>query len=393
MATNSVLTFCDYYIPGFKAGGPIKSVTSIVEILGDEFSFHVITSARDLGSPFHYPNVALREWVSVGKAQVFYTPSGRLAWKELKALLAGDWASIYLNSFFSPNTILTLLALRVMGKKVPVLLAPRGEFSPGALQLKRLKKMIFLAFVKRVGLYAAVYWHASTLREQAEIGAHFPLHAGRPSGRGEFFVAGNLSTQQPNAVGRTLDKAPGSLRVAFLSRVARKKNLHYAIEVLGKLDGRIEFDVWGPLEDESYWQECQALIDRSPADLKISHMGAIESSEVVPKLGEYHLFLFPTLGENFGHAILEALTAGCAILISDTTPWRGLQEKGCGWDLPLSEPGAFVAALTEAVNWDAAKFAEVSAAARATAEAYLVQPENLAANRHMFATVCGQSGS
>ena len=55
-------------------------------------------------------------------------------------------------------------------------------------------------------------------------------------------------------------------------------------------------------------------------------------------LGKHHVFLFPTLGENFGQVILEAMTAGCAILISDATPWRGLQEKGYGWELPLAQP-------------------------------------------------------
>jgi glycosyltransferase involved in cell wall biosynthesis len=123
----------------------------------------------------------------------------------------------------------------------------------------------------------------------------------------------------------------------------------------------------------------------------VTQKGSIESKEVVTMLGKYHVFLFPTLGENFGHVILEAMTAGCAILISDATPWRGLQEKGYGWELPLSRPESFVAALNEAVRWDAARFAEVSAAARTAAAAYLEHAGNVEANRNMFAAMVNLS--
>ena len=58
-------------------------------------------------------------------------------------------------------------------------------------------------------------------------------------------------------------------------------------------------------------------------------------------------FALATQGENYGVAILEAFDAGLPVLISDTTPWRGLQETGCGWDLPPSDTGGWVEALTE----------------------------------------------
>ena len=59
------------------------------------------------------------------------------------------------------------------------------------------------------------------------------------------------------------------------------------------------------------------------------------------------LLFLPTAGENFGHAIQEALAAGCPVLISDRTRWRDLAPKGVGWDLPLSAPDRFVAVLRE----------------------------------------------
>ena len=52
-------------------------------------------------------------------------------------------------------------------------------------------------------------------------------------------------------------------------------------------------------------------------------------------LFEYHFFILPTLGENFGHVFIEALAAGCPLIISNRTPWLELEKKGIGWDIPL----------------------------------------------------------
>ncbi len=57
------------------------------------------------------------------------------------------------------------------------------------------------------------------------------------------------------------------------------------------------------------------------------------------------LFLLPTAGENFGHAIFEALSSGVPALISDQTPWRGLAEAKAGFDLALAEPDRWVDAI------------------------------------------------
>jgi len=264
-----ILVFSDYYLPGYKAGGPIKSIASIVEMLGDDFSFYVVTSAKDLGELQRYEGIKLGEWVKVGKGHVFYTDSGLPPWNDLMKLLSGNWSCVYLNSFFSSHTIKVLLALGMLRNKTPVLLAPRGEFSPGALNLKRRKKQCYLAVARLMGYYDRVCWHASTPREQSEISAYFPLPPDSRRGPGRFFVAGNLSTNPGGVANPLPEKQSGQLRVAFLSRVARKKNLHYALKVLSEASGSIAFDIWGPLEDQAYWHECQAIIETAPTTLQV----------------------------------------------------------------------------------------------------------------------------
>jgi glycosyltransferase involved in cell wall biosynthesis len=65
-----------------------------------------------------------------------------------------------------------------------------------------------------------------------------------------------------------------------------------------------------------------------------------------------HIFALPTTGENFGHAIFEALAAGRPVLISDQTPWRHLRQAEAGWDIPLNASAEFRNAILAALDWD-----------------------------------------
>jgi len=61
----------------------------------------------------------------------------------------------------------------------------------------------------------------------------------------------------------------------------------------------------------------------------------VPHEQVITTFSGYDFAIFPTLGENFGHAIAEALHADCPVLIFDRTPWWGLQAAGAAWDTPL----------------------------------------------------------
>ena len=40
-----VLILCDWYEPGYKAGGPIQSITNLIIALENKYTFKVVTSA------------------------------------------------------------------------------------------------------------------------------------------------------------------------------------------------------------------------------------------------------------------------------------------------------------------------------------------------------------
>jgi glycosyltransferase involved in cell wall biosynthesis len=84
----------------------------------------------------------------------------------------------------------------------------------------------------------------------------------------------------------------------------------------------------------------------------VNFAGEVANKNVPSFLAVNHIFALPTSGENFGHAIFEALAHGKPVLVSDQTPWRGLEPKTAGWDLPLDQPAAFENAIRQAVGFN-----------------------------------------
>ena len=179
-------------------------------------------------------------------------------------------------------------------------------------------------------------------------------------------------------------KQAGQLRVVFVSRISPKKNLLSALGMLQSLSGDVFFDIYGPLEDADYWNQCKKVIGTLPSNVLVKYKGMVEHENVGRVFCEHNLFLFPTLGENYGHVICEALSAGCPVLISDQPPWRDLQQQGVGWDIPLEETERFRAVLQQCVDADEEWYAALVARATEYARLAASDPAILEENRKMF---------
>ena len=353
-----VAILVEHYLPGFRSGGPLRSIAALVDQLGDGIDFYVISRDRDAGTDRPYPDVQSNSWQPVGKARVRYLAPHQIGVRAiLEAIGDVDPHAIYLNSFFSPLSLRLLIARRIgsLGT-IPVLLAPRGELSPGALRLKALKKRCYLRFAALTRLHADVVFHASTERERDEIARVLRPRESPRIARNPVALGGWT------AVPRV--KVSGVARFIFVSRIAKKKNVHLAIEHLRTLKGSIAFDIYGPVDDHAYWRECVASIDRLPANVKVTYHGAITHDAVGGVLSNHHFFLFPTAGENFGHAIVEALLAGCPVITSDQTPWTGLSTRRAGWELPLGDHDRWRDVLQQCVDMSDDAYADTSVRSR-----------------------------
>lgn len=340
-----ILTFVGCYLPGFKAGGPIQTISNMVDRLGDEFDFKIVTSDRDLGDLTPYESVVINSFVSVGKAKVFYASPEMMRLRNLKHLINEiHYDILYLNSFFSYSFTIKPLILRRLKKlpNKPVIVAPRGEFSEGAIKRKWskwVKKRAYLAFVKANKLYYGITWQASSEYEEQDIRRWFGDSA-------IVQIAPNLTPfnreKNQELFKNRRKKEKDLLKIIFLSRISPKKNLDGALRVLEKVRGCVEMNIYGPLNDEAYWEKCREIIDKMPNNVSITYKGSVPHEEVAKIMSEHDLFFFPTHGENFGHVIYEALSVGTPVLISDRTPWKSLEKYSAGWEFPLEDEEGFV---------------------------------------------------
>jgi len=387
----AVLVVVGHYLPGFKAGGILRSVCNLVDHLHDRFSFFVLTRDRDFGDAAPYADVETGRWTTVGPAQVYYLPPDACgAAGIVRVVNSRPFALVYLNSFFEPMCVHVLTGM-LLGRvpRVPTVLAPRGEFAWASLRIKYAKKLVYMVLARATGLFRGVVWHAANDDEAAEIGR--VLHAKA----GTIRVAPDLPSVLPDevparvAVADAADDAPRGLRVVFLSRVSPEKNLDLAIQALCRVRSEVCFDIIGPLENEEYWKSCTRLLASLPAHVRARHLGTIRPEQVVGTLAGYDLMLFPSGGESFGHVIAESMLAGTPVLTSTATPWRDLESQGLGWTLPLSDLDAFARVIDEVAVMPLAARAARRAHASGVARRLLAGTESREAHVRLFEAALG----
>lgn len=331
---KDILIIMGRYLPGYKDGGPVRSIKNLVDYLGEEYNFKILTCDRDHGDTEPYPNIRVNDWNRVGNADVYYVAPGGFTRKVIIDL-ANKSDLVYICGCFSDYSINTLIANRLGKIKVPVVVAAMGLFSPMEFRLKYKKKKLFTTVFNILGMFKKIYWSATSEMEITEICQQVWAK------KEQFFIAEDLPRRVDNT--RIIkEKQSGTLNVVWISRIAPKKNLLGAIQILQKVKAIVNFTIYGPIHDEQYWNECKKELERLPGNIKWEWKGNVDSEHVVDTLKPHHVFLFPTFGENFGHVIQEALSAGCPCVISDQTPWKDLETQCVGYVFSLDDLMPFV---------------------------------------------------
>lgn len=344
-----ILCIVDYYLPGFKGGGPIRTVANMVEQLSDDFEFMILTRDRDLGDECCYPDVVSDAWTDCGQARVYYASPNNFGMFGLLRVLKGtSFDVLYLNSFFSAKGSIFPLLLRKFGlfKAVPVVVAPRGEFSLGAIGLKSQKKSFYVRFAKIFGIYnGQLRWQASSEYEREDIQRVMGV-----SNKDVAIAADLLLMSESDAQKKFLVEKDHNnnftLNVAFVSRISPKKNLKFLVDLLSSVQSNLLLNIYGPSEDEEYWGLCQRKIEMLPSNISVKYHGGISSDMVGAAFSDNDLFVFPTLGENFGHVIFESVRVGTPVLVSEKTPWAASGDYGLTV-LPLDKKQLWVDKIEE----------------------------------------------
>lgn len=328
-----IFVFTSGYFPSQKRGGPVTSLYNFSENLGDSLDIDVVCSNHDFKEKQPMPGIK-PGFNPVGKANVLYIPDNLRTIPYFRSLISERKPDcLYMSSIF--NFRLNYPLLRIIKKdKIPAVYAPRGELSDKALSMKSFKKKVFLFLMKRSKLYNNVYFQATSEGERRDI----ITKLGIPEEK--IFTLSNLPVVPYERT--VFDKEPGSLKIVFISRIHKSKNLHLALEFACRLSGNIIFDIYGPIEHKDYWAKCQKIISTAPENIKINYCGTVPTGQSTRIFSQYDCFLFPTSTENYSQAIAEAVLSGTVPIISrGTTPWDDLAGNG-GFTASLDKPEEFI---------------------------------------------------
>lgn len=384
-----ILIFSEYYLPGYKSGGGMRTIVNIVSRFHDRYEFFIVTKDHDGKSDKQpYKTVKINDWNSIENAQVYYLSKDKITFSKIHELLTKVNPDIlYSNSYFSIFDIYLLLLNRLNKVKIPYVVSPCGELSEDSFKMGTLKKRTFVFIAKILDFNKHIIWKASTEIEKQQIeeilGKNEQIIIA-PDLIPKVFYNDFSSSKKP-------EKIVGSVKLVFLSRFNRKKNFKFILENISNTEGDISIDIYGPIDDQEYYNECVALIKKLPKNVKVMFKKSIPHSEVIETLLKYHFFVMPTQHENFGHIFLEAFSAGCPIIISDRTPWQDLENKKIGWDVPLENDSKWRNVLEKVVRMNQEDYSELSDKSRKFVEDWICENDLDAETNKLFLNLSSET--
>lgn len=325
---TKVLVFIDWFYPAFKAGGPIKSIFNITQSLKGKLDILIITSNCDVDGTIL--NVGVNKLINRNTYEIIYLDSNHQNAAQYKKLINHfNPKIVYLNSLFSVKFTLLPYFLTKNSKSIECILAPRGMLGKGALSIKPFKKKLFIWVTRNFLFKKQLVWHASTENELREIEVNYGL-------KYKIRIAQNISGAINERSRNSIIKEKGQLKLVFLSRISSKKNLIFLLNIISKLKDLkgIKLSIYGPVENDLDWSAHLDIINN---DERIEYKGLVAPDQIASTLQDNHLYVLPSLNENYGHSIVESILSGVPILISDQTPWRELAQEDIGYDISLND--------------------------------------------------------
>jgi glycosyltransferase involved in cell wall biosynthesis len=319
------------YYPAVRYGGTIVSVHGLAAALAARgHDVHVYTTSvdgeRDSDVPHDQP-------VMLDGVHVWYfrSPNLRRLYRspDLRAQLArtvADFHVVHTHAVFLwPLWVAARAATRA---GVPYVVSPRGMLERDLIGEKStLAKGLWIALVERRNLEQAAAIHVTSAREASEAAAFGfrlpPVHE-IPNGAALDPPSGDVLSAPIAAL------AAGEPFVLFLGRLNWKKGIDRLMGAMARVPG-VRLVVAGNDED-GYQSVLNEIAARVGVSSRVTFTGAVHGADKAALLAHARVLVLPSYSENFGNVVLEAMAAGCPVIV---TPEVGIadavRETGAGW--------------------------------------------------------------
>lgn len=207
-------------------------------------------------------------------------------------------------------------------KRKPYIITPHGMLYPQALARSAWKKRLMMRLCFDKDIREASCIHATCMQEMKyyrDLGYRNPVAV----------IANPVPI--PDYVD-SIKPQRNKKRIGFLGRLHPYKNVSGLIEAWGSLGNatqNAELYIMGK-GDESYEADLKKLVQT--LDLtNVVFAGFVNGREKFEKLSTLTALFVPSISENFGMTIAEALVMKIPVMASLGTPWEELNSHHCGW--------------------------------------------------------------
>lgn len=375
MSKTSVLISIDWFLPGTKSGGPVRSYSNLIDHLNSEIDFYVLTRNTDYCETKPYEGIESNQWFDLKPGlKVYYLSADRTNSSGIsKVLKSRHFDFVLINGIYSWN--FSILPLLILKQHRNVIVSARGMLNEQAFSVKPFKKKFFLMAARVYGLYNNAVLHATNETEAERIRQWIGKDV-------RIKVAPNLA--------RKIDKQYhyGSLeypvKLVNVARVAKEKGTLRMLKAISKVKQALALDIYGSIYDQEYWAQCLDIIKEMPGHINVQYKGVADGERIPDIMSNYNFFIMLSEGENFGHSILEALSVGLPVIISNKTPWQNLKHKKVGWDLDIENEESIINVLEQIAHIDQSQYEQLSKNASLLAKEFINDISVIDANKNLF---------
>jgi len=313
------------FFPATYWGGPIFSLASLCRALASEgVELRVLTT--DSAGPHLSDRVDVIGNPAPLGANVAICYCRRLAGVSISLALMARmlssvrWADVvHLTGVYSFPTIPTLLACRLLRK--PLVWSPRGALQAWSRGSKPRLKSVWNAICRRLVRGMPLVMHVTSGDELEQSRARMPdvRQALIPNG-----------VPIPSRLPARSWQPGGRLRLLFLGRLHRIKGLENLLAALALVENpNVELVIRGNGEPR-YTASLRELAQKLTLQDRVRFAGHADEAAKLAGFTEADVCVVPSHTENFGLVVAESLAHGVPVVASTGTPWRELQDRGCG---------------------------------------------------------------
>jgi glycosyltransferase involved in cell wall biosynthesis len=157
-----------------------------------------------------------------------------------------------------------------------------------------------------------------------------------------------------------LKKETNSLNLISIALVSSMKNHLNVLLALMNCKSNFIYKIYGPIKDYEYWDKCKIIMEKLPHNIEVLYMGPVLPLEVEKVLEWAHVKILPSKSENYGHSMVEALSAGKPLISSHFIPWNDLNINNARFNVDPDNIDELTNAIEFYANADSIQYVALS---------------------------------